>query len=95
MANYGEQTETGCWQAARDCTVETNGNGAILTESGCGTRHYLNATAAIVYLLCDNCHSKEDIAAFIAEQFELNALPVKDVEQALLQLEAKGLVAPN
>ena len=83
----------GCWQAARACAVETNDKGAILTEEACGTRHYLNATAAIVYLLCDECHSTEDIAGFIAEQFSLDELPVKDVEDALGQLSEKGLIA--
>ena len=81
-----------CWQASRPCTVETNDKGAILTDEACGTRHYLNATAAIVYLLCDDCHSKEDIAGFIAGQFSLDEPPVKDVEDALVQLRDKGLI---
>ena len=92
MGKTGEHNASGCWQAACACAVETNEQGAILTEEACGTRHYLNATAAIVYLLCDECHSTKDIAGFIAEQFALDELPVKDVEDALGQLSDKGLI---
>ncbi|SFL79454.1 PqqD family protein [Shimia aestuarii] len=92
MKNVGYQNASLCWQAARECSVETNSKGAILTERACGTRHYLNATAAIVYLLCDKCHSTEDIAGFIAEQFSLENLPIDDVQGALDQLQAKGLI---
>jgi len=92
MGKSGGQNVLGCWQAACACAVEANDQGAILTEEACGTRHYLNATAAIVYLLCDECHSTEDIAGFIAEQFSLDELPVKNVEDALGQLSEKGLI---
>lgn len=92
MNDGGIQNASQCWQAARHCSVETNDKGAILTERACGTRHYLNATAAIVYLLCDKCHSTGDIAGFIAEQFSLDELPMDDVERALDQLQAKGLI---
>ncbi len=81
-----------CWQAARDCSVETNDQGAVLTERQSGTRHYLNATAAIVYLLCDACHSTDDIAGFVATQFSLDQPPMNDVEGALNQLHSKGLI---
>ena len=92
MNNVGTQKASHCWQAARECSVETNSTGAVLTEHACGTRHYLNTTAAIVYLLCDKCHSTEDIARFVAEQFSLDALPIDDVQGALDQLQAKGLI---
>lgn len=92
MEDDRTRTAEQCWQAACACTVETNDNGAVLTEQDCGTRHYLNATAAIVYLLCDKCHSTDDIAGFIADQFDLKDLPTRDVEDALAQLSNKGLI---
>jgi hypothetical protein len=55
--------------------------------------HYLNPTAAIVYLLCDGRHDASTIAAEVARQFGLKNEPLQDVRDCLAQLQSEGLIA--
>ena len=53
--------------------------------------HYLNPTANLILELCDGSLTAEQIAALIAQTFEMAAPPNQEVEEALAKLEAEGL----
>lgn len=60
-----------------------------------GTReqvHFMNATGAIVYELCDGRTSVENIVQFIDQTFSLKASSSSDVSACLNALADKGLV---
>lgn len=60
-----------------------------------GTReqvHFMNATGAIVYELCDGRTSVGDIVQFIDQTFSLKASSSNDVFACLGALADKGLV---
>jgi hypothetical protein len=42
-------------------------DGLTVFDSATDRVHYLNATAAIVFTLCDGTHSASEIASFVAE----------------------------
>jgi len=54
--------------------------------------HYLNATAAIVFTLCDGTHSAAEIARFVAESFELDDPPLGEIEDCLSMLGSERLL---
>ncbi|SEO69070.1 Coenzyme PQQ synthesis protein D (PqqD) [Salinihabitans flavidus] len=81
------------WQALADVDVEETGDGLRLQERVAGTVHHLNATAAIIYLCCDGCHSDDAIAERLAQCFRLSAPPSEEVSEAIAQLEQRGLIA--
>lgn len=54
--------------------------------------HYLNATAAIVFTLCDGRHCASGIARFVAEAYELDDPPLGEVEGCLSMLGSEKLL---
>ena len=54
--------------------------------------HYLNATAAIVFTLCDGTHSPSEIASLVAESFELDDPPIAEIEDCLTMLGRERLL---
>jgi hypothetical protein len=54
--------------------------------------HYLNATAAIVFTLCDGRHSASEIASFVAESFELVDPPIAEIEDCLSMFGGERLL---
>jgi len=54
--------------------------------------HYLNATAAIVFTLCDGTHSASEIASFVAKSFELDDPPIAEIEDCLGMLGSQRLL---
>jgi len=54
--------------------------------------HYLNATAAIVFTLCDGRHTAPEIADFIGSAFGLDELPLGEVERCLGSFDDEGLI---
>jgi hypothetical protein len=67
-------------------------DGLTVFDSAADRIHYLNQTAAIVFTLCDGRHSMSDIAAFLAEAFQLDELPVDEVRECVSQLVRLGLI---
>jgi hypothetical protein len=54
--------------------------------------HYLNATAAIVFTLCDGTKDSAGIAAFVAKAYGLEQPPLGEVTTCLRQLTDEGLL---
>ncbi|MGR3804739.1 PqqD family peptide modification chaperone [Marinibacterium profundimaris] len=59
---------------------------------GDGAIHYLNQTAAAVWLLADGSRDADAIAAEIARIFLLSEPPTEDITRALDLLADKGLL---
>jgi Coenzyme PQQ synthesis protein D (PqqD) len=53
--------------------------------------HYLNPTANLILELCDGTLTAAQIADLIAQTFELEAPPGKEVDETLAKLAAEGL----
>lgn len=72
------------------------GGELVLCEPGIEQVHFLNATAAAIWLLCDGRHTETEIAAELAALFNLEVASVEsDVGQTLADLVRTGLlVAP-
>jgi hypothetical protein len=54
--------------------------------------HYLNATAAIVFTLCDGTKDRVGIAEVIAKAYGLEQPPLEEVATCLAQLADEGLL---
>jgi hypothetical protein len=54
--------------------------------------HYLSATAAIVFSLCDGQHTASTIASFVAEAFQLDEPPLGEIERCLAVLASEQLL---
>ncbi|MGD9996435.1 MAG: PqqD family peptide modification chaperone [Ilumatobacteraceae bacterium] len=68
-------------------------DGLIVYDTTSDRVHHLNATAAVVFALCDGDHDVASIAAVVAAAFELDSSPVAEVERCLRELSAQGLLA--
>ena len=54
--------------------------------------HYLNGSAGVVFTLCDGAHSGTQIAEVVSVAFELDALPLTDVDRCLTTFANEGLL---
>ncbi len=69
------------------------GGELILCEPNVEHVHFLNATAAAIWLLCDGRHTEADIAAELAALFNLEVPGVEsDVRGTLVDFLTKGLL---
>ena len=67
-------------------------DGLIVYEPERDRVHYLNATAAVVFTLCDGTHDVTGIAELVGTAYGLDEPPVAEVEECLDQLRAEGLL---
>lgn len=67
-------------------------DGLIVYDSVSDRVHYLNATAAVVFTLCDGERDPAAIAAVVAEAFGMDAPPHAEVDECLGQLGKEGLL---
>jgi hypothetical protein len=67
-------------------------DGLIVYESESDRVHYLNATASIVFTLCDGAHTAPDMAQVISVAFGLDRPPSAEVEECLETLAKEGLL---
>lgn len=72
--------------------VEEVRDGLTVFDPATDRVHYLNATAAIVFTLCDGTHTASEIASFVAESFELDEPPGGEIEDCLSMLRSEGLL---
>lgn len=70
----------------------TTGPEGARIETPDGVLHYLNPTAAVVWLLCDGTRDLAALAEAVARDFGLSDPPTEDVREALALLAARGLV---
>lgn len=61
-------------------------DGLIVYDPDTDRVHYLNSTAAVVFMMCDGQHDAAAIASLMAAAFELDDLPLADVEKCLSEL---------
>ena len=80
------------WRSAPGVSFEPRDHGAVLTIKDTSAVHFLNATAAVVFLLCDGANTSAMIADEVAKQFGLAETPNQDVGVALSELRDKGLI---
>jgi hypothetical protein len=67
-------------------------DGLIVYDARVDRVHHLNATAAIVFALCDGDHDVASIAAVVAAAFELETSPFAEVERCLREFREQGLL---
>ena len=69
-------------------------DGYMVTVPKTGRVHYLSPVAAIIFELCDERHSADEIAELLMREFSLGGPPGAQVSACLATLVAEGLVAP-
>lgn len=67
-------------------------DGLIVYDESTDRVHYLNATAAIVFTLCDGERDVDGIARMVAAAYGAGEPAVADVEDCLAQLAKEGLL---
>jgi hypothetical protein len=67
-------------------------DGLVVYDPARDRVHYLNATASVVFTLCDGTNDREVIAGAVAEAFALDVAPLAEVETCLEQLDTEGLL---
>jgi hypothetical protein len=67
-------------------------DGLVVYDPSRDRVHYLNATASVVFTLCDGGHDRAAMGAVLAEAFGLDEAPLTDVDEALTQLADEGLL---
>jgi hypothetical protein len=54
--------------------------------------HHLNASASVIFDLCDGTRDPEEIARILAEAYNLGALPTDDALAGLTELADRKLI---
>jgi hypothetical protein len=72
--------------------VEEVRDGLTVFDPATDRVHYLNATAAIVFSLCDGTHTASEIASVVAQSFELHEPPGEEIEDCLSMLRSERLL---
>ena len=67
-------------------------DGLIVYEAERDRIHYLNATAAVVFTMCDGTQDAAGIAELVAKAYRLEEPPLAEVEECLAQLRDEGLL---
>jgi hypothetical protein len=66
-------------------------DGLVVYDPARDRVHYLNATASVVFTLCDGQHDRAAMGAVLTEAFGLDEPPIAEVDEALAQLAGEGL----
>lgn len=67
-------------------------DGFIIYDAEADRVHYLNPTAALLFQLCDGERYPTQVATLVAQVFDLDHPPVREVEEGLQQLVAEGVL---
>ena len=67
-------------------------DGIAIYDDGFKSVHYLNHTAAIVFLLCKTPATMDMMCSVICEEFKLRTRPVKELKAILDQMIKAGLL---
>lgn len=67
-------------------------DGLVVYDASRDRIHYLNATAAAVFTLCDGTRSRQGIVEAVAIVFGPNAVAPSEVDACITQLEGEGVV---
>lgn len=77
---------------AESLEVNEAEDGLVVYDSTSGMVHHLNATASVIFDLCDGTHDAEAIAHVVGEAFALEAPPLDETLAGLDDLAGRGLV---
>ena len=78
---------------AESLVVREVSDGVLLLDMEADQIHQLNATAGFIWRRCDGVASAADIAASVAQEYDVEeAVATRDVEGALSELRALKLV---
>jgi hypothetical protein len=72
--------------------VHESADGLIVFQEIDDRVHHLNATASIIFELCDGTHDVAGIAAQVRDAFTLDHLPIGETTECLKMLIREGLV---
>ncbi len=76
--------------AAGALEVTEVADGFVIYDEARDKIHYLNATAAVIYTLCDGTRSVSDIRAFLRDAYAIAEVP--QLEDVFAEFEQLGLV---
>ena len=82
-------------QRRSDLLEKPLGDETLLYDADGGVIHVLNATAQVVWALCDGEHTSEEMAQTLADQFDLGDQFIDlatDVQETLAVFAQKGLL---
>lgn len=82
------------WKHAEDLDLTAVDDGFIAYDQARDRVHYLNHTAALVFVLCCGRITAEDMAGLVQVQFDLEEPPRDEVESILARFAEEGLAAP-
>lgn len=76
-----------------DLIVKEMGEEIVLYDQEANQVHSLNATASLIFNLCDGENSTEEIVEEMRSRFDIDEKTVlRDVERVLSELKKKGLL---
>jgi PqqD family protein of HPr-rel-A system len=67
-------------------------DGLVVYDADSDTVHHLNASAAVIFELCNGTRDAEEIARILAEAYGLGAPPIDDTLAGLGELVDRGLI---
>ena len=77
---------------AGDLEVDEVDDGLVVFQERTERVHHLNATAAVVFQLCDGRRDRAEIAAIVGDLFGLDHEPAGEVQSCIDRLAQEGLV---
>ncbi len=75
-----------------DLEVHTVDDGLVVFDAATDRVHYLNATATVVFSLCDGERSPDQIAELVRAAWQLEQVPTDDVAACIDQLRTEGVL---
>lgn len=78
------------FKAVDDLEVTEVPDGHLVYDQANDKIHYLNPTAAIIYLVCDGTRTVDEIRDILCEAYSINEVP--EIEEFFTSLIEAGLV---
>jgi hypothetical protein len=75
-----------------DLEVDVMSDGYVVFDQKADRVHYLNASSALIFELCDGTSTAEEIAQAVGEAFQLPSAPLAEVETCLADLAREELI---
>ena len=79
-------------QPASGIDIHEVEDGFVVFDAGTDRVHYLNPTATVVFSLCDGTRTPSEIAQLVQSAWDLDAAPVDDVVECIVQLRDEGVL---
>lgn len=93
---YGEKPDSRSWKPCRRGVIRGRTGGQVLVELDAATGVQLNATAALIWEICDGSRTETELLAELSERFKASAGSLqKDLRKALDELVTVGAIAPR